>query len=127
MVSSSVLPLKVIARQRLSNIRADESYFKFLRDVIQNPMCPEYNGCNTELCRDQGQSLQHKTQVTYMPLIDITPSHPDTIMTAMSEAQKHTKNRGQDYVLVTCDMLLYKVVLGVKWAHPEHFSNIISA
>ena len=59
-----------------------------------------------------------------MPLIDMTPSDPDTIMTALHQAQQITSDRGQDYVLFTADLQLYRVAVNILWACPDQFDNV---
>jgi len=120
-----VLPLRLLAQQVVSRQRAEEVDFAFMQDVVHQPNCPEYNGYNTSLARNQGRSPQPKTKTVYLPLIDLVPSHPDTIMTAMTEAQQLTHRIGQKFVLFTCDLQLYKVALDVKWAYPDKFSDVI--
>jgi hypothetical protein len=46
-------------------------------------------------------------------------------MSAMAEAQRITHSVGQDFVLFTCDLQLYKVALDVKWAYSDRFSDAI--
>ena len=60
-----------------------------------------------------------------MPLIDMMPSDPDTIMTALHQAQQITSDRGQDYVVFTADLQLYKVAVNILWAYPEQFDNVV--
>ena len=75
--------------------------------MSNNDNCPDFNGYNTQICRDQGHSPKFKTKAMYMPLIDMTPSEPDTIMTALHEAQQIASDRGQDYfVLFVCFVAL---------------------
>ena len=62
-----------------------------LKNVFTNTTTPEYGGFNTEMSRNQGQSLKRGTKAVYTPLIDMVPSDPDTMMTAMVEAQRLTK------------------------------------
>ena len=31
----------------------------------------------------------------------------------------------QEFVLITCDLQLYKIALDVKWAYPDQFSDVI--
>ena len=90
----SVLPLNVLCSVILSERRANELDIAFLRDITNNEACPEYNGCNTMVTRQQGVSMQPKTKAVYLPLIDMTPSDPDTIMTARHEA-KRLKNEAR--------------------------------
>ena len=61
----------------------------------------------------------------YMPLIDMTPSDPNTITTALRQAQQITSDRGQDYVMLTADLQLYRVAVNILWAYPEQFDNVV--
>ena len=61
----------------------------------------------------------------YIPVIDMIPSHPDTMMTSMTFSQVYTSNIRQQFVVFTCDLLLYRVALEVHWTYPERFSNVI--
>ena len=53
------------------------------------------------------------------------PAHPDPITTAMTKAQKLSKDSGQDFTLFTADQQIYKVAVQVKCAYPDQFSNLI--
>ena len=64
-------------------------------------------------------SLKPATKAVYTPLIDMVPSHPATMMTAMVEAQKLTKQTGQFYTVFTADQQLYRVMVNVLWVDPE--------
>ena len=99
--------------------------FKFMHDIINVPSTPEFSGYNTKLVRSQGRALQSESIAMYTPLIDLKPSDPTTMMTAMLEAQRITKNTGQNYTIITCDQQLYKVLVDIKWAYPEQFSTFI--
>ena len=70
--------------------------------------------------------MQPKTKAVYLPLIDMTPSDPDTIMTALHEAKRLTKERGQKNAIFTSDQQLYKVAVEVQWAYPREFSDVIN-
>ena len=124
-VKMHVPPLKVLARMVVSQQRANESNLAFLTDTIKSDDCPEFNGYNTGLCREQGKYPQPKTKAVYLPLIDMPPAHPDTIMTAMSKAQKLTAETGQDFTIFTADQQLYRVAVEIQWAHPDLFPNLI--
>ena len=52
-------------------------------------------------------------------------SSTDTMMTSMAFAQVYTRNIGQQFVVFTCDLQLYRVALEVQWTYPERFSNVI--
>ena len=75
--------------------------------------------------RDQGVSMQPKTKAVYLPLIDMTPSDPDTMMTALHKAKRLTEERGQKYAIFTSDQQLYIVAVDVKWAYPNEFADVI--
>ncbi|CAH3121622.1 unnamed protein product [Porites lobata] len=55
----------------------------------------------------------------------MTPSDPDTILTALHEAKRLTEERGQKKTIFTSDQQLYKVAVEVKWTDPERFADVI--
>ena len=55
----------------------------------------------------------------------MTPSDPDTMMTALTQAQHRTHKTGQEFVVFTCDLQLYRVALHVLWTYPDRFPNVI--
>ena len=83
--------------------------FAFLLDMNNTLDCPEYTGYTTGAARRQGHSAQQKTKAVYLPLIYMIPSHPDTMMTSMAFAQVYTRNIGQQFVVFTCDLHIYRV------------------
>ena len=87
-LKKQVPSLKILTHEFLSQQRAREHDFTFLKDVIVSNNCPEFNGYNTRLCREQGRSPEPKTKAAYLPLIDVPPAHPDTIMTAINQRKK---------------------------------------
>ena len=99
----AVLPLHVLAHQAIQLSRTHVLDFDFLKRVITKPNTPEFGGFNTKLSREQDQSAQPATRAIYTPLIDMTPTDPDTMMTAMVQAQKLTKECGQEITIFTND------------------------
>ncbi len=76
------------ASQRVSNNRADELYFQFLKELNSNDSdsahpCPEFNGYNTKVTRVQGHKVNPKTNVVYLSMIDKPPADPATIQASM--------------------------------------------
>ena len=69
--------------------------------------------------------MEPATRAVYLPLIDMPPSDPDTIMTALHEAKRLTNERGQKNAIFTSDQQLYKVAVDVQWAYPKEFSDVI--
>lgn len=121
----NVLPLKVLCSSVISERRAKDLDVSFLNEVINNDSCPEYNGYNTRQTREQRVSMEPETRAVYLPLIDMPPSDPDTIMTALYEAKRLTNERGQKNAIFTSDQQLYKVAVDVQWAYPKEFSDVI--
>ena len=64
-VSAAFLELQAMS-QRLS----DENNLAFLHDYdkLIHEKCPEFNGYNTRLCREQGHTIASKTKIVYLPL-----------------------------------------------------------
>ena len=99
--------------------------FKFFKCVVSDASTPEFGGFNTQYLREHDQSLNPGTKAMYTPLIDMLPSDPITMMTAMVEAQKLTRQTGQVYTVFTADQQLYRVMINILWVHPEMFHNFI--
>ena len=114
-----VLPLKFLCSAVISERRAKDFDVSFLNEIINNDSCPEYNGYNTRQTREQGVSMEPATRAVYLPLIDMPPSDPDTIMTALHEAKRLTNERGQKNAIFTSDQQLYKVAVDVQWGIPK--------
>ena len=121
----AILPLKVLAQLVIQLSRAQFLDFKSFKAVVTDTDTPEFGGFNTKLAREQGQSAQPATRAIYTPLIDMTPADPDTMMTAMVEAQKLTKHCGQKFTVFTDDQQLNKFTVNVMWVYPEKFSLFV--
>ena len=105
--------------------RVDEAETTFLEDLLLKQKCPESNEYNTANGHEQGQSIQPKTKAMYLPLIDITPSDPDTIIMSLVQVQKFMLQTGQQFVIFTCDLQLYHMALQIQWTYPDRFSNVV--
>ena len=70
---------------------------------------PDFNGYNYKNLRESGFSSKPKTKVTFLPLIDQTPSDPSAVLTVMKEAEEITVQAGQKFTVFTLDQQLYKV------------------
>ena len=66
--------------------RAKEKDLEFLKSIHTGS--PEYNGYNTKQAREEGVSLQLKTNAIYLPLIDMPPAEYDTILTSMLQIKR---------------------------------------
>ncbi len=119
-----VMPLKLLAKMKVSALKARETDAAFITDIITTPDTPEFNGYNTALARKQCLSIQPQTKAAYLPLIDMPPADHDTILTAMTKAQTITLKTGQKFTLFTADLQLYKLVVDIKWTYPDKFTTL---
>ena len=79
--------LVFLASREISLDRAVFEDMLFLRQVTGGTPCPEYSGFNTKHARESGQQPGHKTGIVYTLFLNIVPAEPDTMKTAMVEAQ----------------------------------------
>ena len=122
-VPQAIIPEDVKAREQVSCNRARELDLNFFKDIVSSRECPEHNGYNTQVCRDQGHSVQPKTNVVYLPMIDKPPATNSTMMDAMIKAKAVTLETGQEFVVFTADQQLYKIAVHIQWDNPEMFQN----
>ena len=78
-----------------------------------------------QACCKQWLAKQKKTKAIYMPIIDKTPSDPDTIKSALKQAQTVASRTGQEYTAFTGDLRLYKVALNSIWPDPVQYNSIL--
>lgn len=110
-LKKQVPSLKSLSHTAVANQKAKRDVISFLKDVTSGEGCSEFHGYNTRSCREQGKPLHPKTKASYLPLIDMKPAHPDTIMTAMTKAQTISQEIGQNFTLFTADQQLYKIAV----------------
>ncbi|KAL8610600.1 hypothetical protein ACOMHN_006319 [Nucella lapillus] len=91
--------LAFLANQQISLNRAATEDLAFFKHVLKSE--PEYSGFNTQRARSAGQQPQPKTAVVYSPFLDMVPAEPDTMKTAMVEAQRLTNLTGQEWTVFT--------------------------
>ena len=101
--TKAVCSLKSLAHQVVVVRRASETDLSFLQDVFTQDNCPEFHGYSTKHSREQSHLPLAKTKALYLPLIDMKPSDPDTMMTAMARVQELTSETGQNFSVLTCD------------------------
>ena len=71
--TKSVLSLRVLASQVVAANRASVRDFYFLSQIVGPNACPEWNGFNSHLNRNEGQTMKPATTCVYTPLIDMKP------------------------------------------------------
>ena len=96
-----------------------------MKSVVTDPGTPEFNGYNMKQSREQGHTICPYTKAVYLPLIDMSPAEPDTILTAMVESQRLTTRTGQVYTIFTNDQQLYRIAVNMTWVYPDRFQNFI--
>ena len=79
----------------------------------------------TQKCHESKGTPSDQQQKQSAPLIDMVPHDPDTIMTAMVEVQRPTKQSGQTITVFANDQQLYRVAVNVVWVYPTLFSEFI--
>ena len=118
----SVLPLEVLCRQVVAKQRSEEEDFKFLKESVTLQNTPDYSGYNTKVRRNKSNK-KRKTNIFYKPLIDKKPTDPSTILTAMYEIERTSKDAGQEVAVFTCDQQLYRIVVDIVWANPGRWAS----
>ena len=117
--------LVFLASREISLDRAAFEDMSFLRQVTGDSPCPEYSGFNTKHARESGQQPGHKTGIVYTPFLDMVPAEPDTMKTAMVEAQRLTLLTGQEWTIFTNDQQLYQVAVNITWVDQSMFSMFV--
>jgi len=118
--------LAFLAAQQVSLNRVASEDLAFVKQVLKSKPGPEYSGFNTQRARRAEQQPQPKTAVVYNPFLDMTPAEPDTMKTAMVEAQRLTHLTGQEWTVFTNDQQLYKEVVPITWVDRDMFQQFIS-
>ena len=108
--------LKYLCTQSLNVQRERENDFLYLESILGESK-PEWNGFNASLTRDSEYSLQPAVNVTYLPLLKMKPSDPDTALTRMHIIKNLTEQCGQDYTIY--DQQLYRITTQITWSNPK--------
>ena len=99
--------------------RAQELDYSFLSNVLQEADAPEYNGFNTQVCRESGMQTVCKSAVRYMPLLNMKPADPDSVNTAFVKRLSLIEGGNQDCLVMTADMQIYKIIVNIMFAIPD--------
>lgn len=117
------LDVNTLQESLSSAIEADVKWLCSVVTESDPPEC-EWAGYMTRHARESGLTGR-VTDYVFGPLIDATPSHPDTILTTLLFVEKFTNEHQQKYVVLTADMQLFQVVLRIKWSDPERWKYLI--
>lgn len=112
---------------RIGIARARELDFEFLSEITYWPeSTPEYNGFNTRHCRESLIAPSPKSAARYYPLINGKPAHHDTVNTALQQAMQITRDSNQDYVVMTADFQIYRIIVNIIFYQPELLTYIVA-
>ena len=78
----------------------------------ENPN-PEWSGAMVEAFREKGTTSGLASHLTFGPLIDMTPSHPDIILTRVNFVQEAIN---QQYIHLSADIQLFKAIMQIIWS-----------
>ena len=109
----------------VSLYRARELDYSFLSNVLQEADTPEYNGFNTQVCRESGMQTACKSIVRYMPLLNMKPADPDTVNTVIVKGLSIIEGANQDYFVMTADMQIYKIIVSIIFATLDLRTKVI--
>ena len=75
--------------------------------------------------RNTGVAMSPPATATYIPLINMNPADPNTILTSRYKVRELTEEAGQKYPLFTNDQRLYCITQQVTWWKPEEWKNFV--
>ena len=112
---------------RIGLARARELDFQFISEITHRPgSTPEYNGFNTHNCRETLMAPSPKSAARYHPLINSKPAHHDTVNTALQQAIQITQDSNQNYVVMTADLQIYKIIVSILFHQPDLLTYIVA-
>ena len=114
-VTSTILPLNILAKAALSLRGANDDDFHFPKLLVNGFEILEYKSFNKKLAREVGVGLHLATNVTYMRLFNMNITEPDTMLTTLKLVKSQSEQVGQEY---TNDQQLFKIVSQITWYMP---------
>ena len=61
----------------------------------------------------------------YLPLIDMKPSDPTTVLTSITKGFEVTRNSNQVILVLICDQAIYKIVVDIASHQPVLLTTIV--
>ena len=111
-----VLLLKVFCRRIIIQRRANKDDFLFLKSKHSRFQWLQHQN-------HQENWLEFKSKIKgILPLlINKTPADPSTMLTAMCNLEKISKDAGQSFSMLTSNQQLFRVMLYVIWENPPRW------
>ena len=84
-------------------------------------------GFNPYLARREASTSATKpnTLVEFGPLLDVPPTHPDTVLTTLIYPEKTMKTFGMQYAHLSVDLQLYQISCIVQWSDPYRWKSLV--
>lgn len=113
--NQSSLPQNSIIRSH----RLDLLY-TMLKSFSEGALLPDWTGFNTTLC-----TSQKKSEITYLPIIDASPTEYSTIYAMIQRSLEIQQELGIQYLTVVCDEAIYAKMQQIRWKDPNVKLNLI--
>ena len=114
-----------VAAQEVALGRARDLDFSFVKDILYKENIPEYNDYNTRICLESGMSPSPKSMLSYLPLINMSPSDPTTVLTCITKGFEVTRNANQDILVMTADAAIYKFIVDISVHQPDLLGSMV--
>ena len=69
---------------------------------------------------------QKRVSDKFMPLINMKPADHNTVNTAIANGIKVTKESNQEYLVITADQQIYKVIIDILFNEPSLLVNVVA-
>ena len=80
----------------------------------------DWTGFNTTLCISQ-----KKSEITYLPIIDASPTEYSTIYAMIQRSLEIQQELGIQYLTVVCNEAIYAKMQQIRWKDPNVKQNLI--
>ena len=92
---------------------------------LTSPEAIEFSGYNAKEDRNENNARAPKTLFVFGPLLNLPPSHPDTVKTTMNFLLVSLQSFGMEYAHICMDMQLYMVACKIKWNDLEKWKHVV--
>lgn len=87
---------------------------------------PEFNGYNTRICRETGMAPAPKSAYSYLPLLDMKPTDPTAVLTAITRGMEVTRDANQDVLVITADAAIFKIIVDISFHQPNLMGDMVA-
>ena len=115
----STTPTSTTRNSFESSLKLDFLY-NLLKGFSHGDMLPDWTGFNTALSNPRKCS-----QITYLPIIDASPTQYSTIYAMLQKSLKILQELGNQYLTIVCDEAIYSKVQQIRWKDQEMKQKLI--